>query len=538
MTDTAYTTNQTARAAIQSLLNGDAPTFPTTAVLGDWAPVIADLATAHAEGGAATVRRVFTALSRSHAGLASLIAGDAPAAPALSARSSAPPLPPAAAAILNYQAPCGRWLDDYLAFAQTAAPMTPQSFHEAAGLFALSIVLGRRLVLRYSILSFYPNLYLLWIGPSTLYRKSTALRILTGVLRRTSAQLALLAEDLTPEALLLDMSTTIPTTLPNWTAAERERWLLQRGGANQRGLLLDEASFLFSSMQRDYKEGLLGMLLKIYDCPDELSGQTVTRGRTSVPDPSLAFFGVSTLKAMEEHLRNELLWANGLWRRFALVVPDASPIYAEDSGPADYPSSLIGDLERIAQLAPPPTATIAEPEDGPRSVELHDVRAPASITLAEGVLEAWRAYTRAVSFDLLTNNLVEEHLHPSYGHLGTQVIKVAMLLAAADATATQVCIERRHLARAVAIVERWRVALHRVWSDGSMTDELRLSERVLVLLASAGPEGLTTRDLSRTLHRTARDVREALDVLLKAGAVVCLRTSTVAGRELEKWVRP
>ena len=538
MTDTVYTTNQSARTAIQTLLNGDAPNFPDTTAFGDWAPLIADLSTSHTEGGTAAVRRVFTVLCRAHPELANLIASDAPASPTVAMRSSAPPLPATAAAILEHQAPCGRWLDDYIAFAQTAAPMTPPSFHEAAGLFALSVMLGRRLVLRYGIMSFYPNLYLLWIGPSTLYRKSTALRVLTGVLRRTSAQVALLSEDLTPEALLLDMSTTIPTTLPNWPPLEQERWLQQRGVANQRGLLLDEASFLFSSMQRDYKEGLLGLLLKIYDCPDELSGQTVTRGRTSVPDPSLAFFGVSTPKAMEEHLRNELLWANGLWRRFALVVPDASPVYAEDSGPTDYPPSLIQSLERIAQLAPPPTAMLREPEDGPRSVELHDVRAPVGVTLAEGVLEAWRAYTRAVSFDLLTDNLVEEHLHPSYGHLGTQVIKVAMLLAAADATSPTVRVERAHLARAVAIVERWRTALHRVWSDGSMTDELRLSERVLVLLASAGTEGLTTRDISRTLHRTARDVRDALDLLLKAGAVVCLRTSTAAGRELEKWARP
>ncbi len=535
MSDIVYAANQAARGAIQALLNGEAPLEAAKEEYGDWASIIDDLKGAYAAGGTATVRRAFTALCRTHLSLAVLVASDAPAPTAPPGRSVAPPLPSAAAAILAHEAPCGQWLDDYIAFAQAAAPMTPRSFHEAAGLFALSIALGRRVVLRYGIGAFYPNLYMLWIGPSTLYRKSTALRVLNGLLRRSGVSLALLSEDLTPEALLQDMSLTIPTTLPNWSAAERERWLQQRAIASQRAVLVDEASFLFSGLHREYKEGLLGLLLKIYDCPDEITGQTISRGRLSVAEPSLAFFGVSTPKAMEEHLRNELLWANGLWRRFALVVPDSDPVYHDGSNPTDYPPGLVRGLERIHSLVELPTASLTETEEGGRTIELRGGDAALGVTLGEGVLDAWRAYTRAMSFDLLVNGAVEEHLHPSYGHLGTQAIKVAMVLAAADATDGAVHIERRHLARAIAIVERWRVSLHALWNDGVATDEARLGDRVLQLLQTAGPAGLTTRDMSRSLHRTSREVREAIDTLQKAGALVCLRSMNATGREVEKW---
>ena len=58
----------------------------------------------------------------------------------------------------------GKWLDDYIAFASKASPLTPTSFHEAAGLFSGSLAIARRIHLPVSVKRNWirPNLYVLF----------------------------------------------------------------------------------------------------------------------------------------------------------------------------------------------------------------------------------------------------------------------------------------------------------------------------------------------------------------------------------------
>ena len=62
----------------------------------------------------------------------------------------------------------GQWLDAFVAFASIASPLTPPAFHLAAGIFLGGVAIARRLYLdlNSSTKVIYPNLYLLYVGPS------------------------------------------------------------------------------------------------------------------------------------------------------------------------------------------------------------------------------------------------------------------------------------------------------------------------------------------------------------------------------------
>lgn len=513
----------TARHEFKSLLAGH-PNGATPESIGPWWQPFDLLRTELETRGKAAMYEAWEMLGKTPEGrkLHALVASDSPRAPAQT-RGACPPLPATAAAVLEHAAPCAAWLDDYIEYASQAAPMTPRSFHEAAALSLVSIAIARRLVLPVGITNIYPNLYILFMAPSTLYSKTTGFQIMQGVIEAAGLDHLLLPQRMPPEAFIAELGTSIPTSYYDWDDISRDTWLRERAFAAQRGWAIDEASSLFDGMKRDYNTGLLPLLLELYDCKDRKTDQTLGRGRSTIKNAYLSFFGAATPAAMAEHISSLEHWTNGLWARFVLIAPDQAPrfqFFPEHIAP---PSALSRRLTEIYRHFAEPRVTITEGDD-PRDkkktrlrVEVDDLN-PIHVTLADGVWRAWEAYTKAVRHDLLVDNLVDGSLHANYGRLGTMAIKVAMLLATMDAIKpNQVSIELRHLARAIEICERWRATLHTIWIDGAKSKEAQLSDKVLAMLAGAGPAGMPARDIYRPLGKTPEEIRAVLEELALAG---------------------
>lgn len=455
--------------------------------------------------------------------------------------ASVPALPDSATAIYAHAAPCARWLDDYIDFALAASPMTPRSFHETAGLFAASVAIARRLVLRVSFTSIYPNVFALFIAPSTLYSKTTGLKLLNDLFHAADMEHYLLPQRMTPEAMLQELSLGVPVNLNLGDVEARRQWERERAFAARRGWAIDEASGLFDSLKRDFNTGLLPMLLNLYECPDRMTEQTIGRWRVTVHNACVSFYGAATPAAMSEHFANNAFWSNGLWARFALVTPDQPPQFQFFPDAMQIPSSVSQGLRRMADLFPTPTARLVDIEesDGTKRkvVEVSNEVEAASVVLAPGVWDAWEAYTRATRYELLQGDVNEELLYASYGRLGTHVIKVAMVLATMDAAALPVTVELRHYARAQQIVETWRASLHRLRTLGANTEEERQTDRILETLNKAGEAGCPTRDIYKPLHLTATDGRRLLDELARQGLAECIYITAANGRKVEKWRR-
>lgn len=534
--------DRVAQHAVTALLQGASPDD----VCGDdddygaWAALIQHLLASHATGGTPAVVRAFDAVARAHHEVAALVAGT-PALSSVPAPQAAPPLPTAATAVYDHLASCAAWLDAYVAFANQAAPMSTTRFHEAAGLYAVSVAIARRIALRVGTDAIYPNLFFLFIAPSTLYLKSTSFKVLRRLFQAADLTHLLLPQRMTPETLTQELGTTIPPTFSTWHVQLQERWVRERAFAAQRGWMLDEAARLLHSLKRDFNTGLTELILDLYECPDETSDQTISRGRTLVQQVYLSFFGATTPQGAAPHLANEELWHNGWWARFLLLTADTLPDWAFFPPELAFPPELVHVLQRVATLFPVPHATFVEQTtetgDQRRCIQIYGTQPPQSVILETGVYAAWERYTKAVRYDLLRAGVVPDVLWSCYGRLGTQLIKVAMCLAVLDTEHTPVVVELRHLARAQQLVEQWRAALHSLRTDGLTTYEAKTSDKIMALLADAGSTGLLARDIYRPLGLKAADARSMLEELTLAGQVVKQMSTAANGRTTELWRR-
>jgi hypothetical protein len=109
--------------------------------------------------------------------------------------------------------------------------------------------------------------------------------------------------------------------------------------------------------------------------------------------------------------------------------------------------------------------------------------------------------------------------------LHVQALKVAIILAALDWISlgerrqNRPLVRAAHWYRAQQMVESWRASAPRLLHDLGESEEARLEIRILKLLSSY-PQGLSVRDIYRTLRSPRKPVSEALKALELDGQVV------------------
>lgn len=459
-----------------------------------------------------------------------------------SRRALAPPLSVEATEIYQYDAPCAQWLDRYVAFWTEAAPMTPPSFHEATGLFVVSMAIARRLKLRASTKDHYPNLFCVYIAPAGEYRRTTAYKGVSELVRKAGLEHLLLPATITPERMISKMSiqdVKIPKQPEKLLALLREKSF-----AAQRGWLVDEVSSLFSGMKREYNAGLLEMVLKAFDC-EPLDKSTQSRGDEVVLDTYLSVYGSSNPELMGPFFANRSLWLNGLFSRFAILTPRPE----EENGDAwqffgdalDIPDDLIHGLQAIYNYFPIPVAEVRRDEASEEEwLWLSNNGDPISCAIDRRAWDAWDAYSKATSKTLLRQYTddIDGALRPSYVRFGEQAIKVAMNLATIDAAMSNglIRITPAHFARAQRIVEGWRESMHRLWQNQTVTEETRLMEHIQKTLKRHAA-GLTARDLVNLTKASKKDIEAALELLDQAGQVQKVENNAKNGRVVCLWRR-
>ncbi|HUV88180.1 MAG TPA: DUF3987 domain-containing protein [Anaerolineae bacterium] len=442
--------------------------------------------------------------------------GLAPGAPMVvpyNAPSDVPELPAVARLTAAHERAAGEadaWLAAYVDYSAAVSPRSPRAFHEVIGLWIAGLAIARRLHLPLGHGGIFPNLYALLLAPTTLFAKSTALRVGYRLVDLVLPHL-LLSADFTPESILDELAGIEPAGLQGQAAGIRELWQRGRNFAAQRGILLDEASGLFAGLRRDYMVGTAELLLKLYDCTPTFRRHTKGAGFVVVRNAALSFLGATTPVSLRQ-AQVAAAWVTGLWARFALVTPDGPPVYAlPEMGDVAPPPSLTGPLAHLAgELLP--TSKFPDPPES------------QAVAISDEAFGAYRHYDRAVAFDLLTGDAQpDERLWGTYGRLPTHALKVALALAALDwASGDRDAprIEIGHWARGQQVVEGWRASAHRclhLLVDGA--DELGEEERVLRILRRAGERGHTAREVGQ-LTKTKRILIEpALELLARDGIV-------------------
>jgi len=399
------------------------------------------------------------------------------------------------------------WLDLYIDWTHAKSPMTPIFFNEAAGLWLASVAVARRLVLPMAHGHVYPNLYVAWIAPTTLYAKTTSMDLARALANETFPHL-LAAQDTTPEALLHDMAGIEPKGLGDLPRLDQDLWKKEWLFAGQKGWVLDEFSGLLATARKGYGAGLIEALIHFYDCDSLYRRSTIGGGWVVVRHSYLSLLRASTPGALRKDLLAEALWSRGWWSRFGLLFPEGRPPWRA-SVDVDRPASLAEQLRALYGVLPKPSGG--------------KTREALTVELGPGVYDAWAPYRKALWYDLQTDAL--GRLAAYYGRLPTKALRIATLLAALDWAGDAQreegpTIQLRHWWRAQKIVETWRASAHRLWAAITQSEVDTTAERVRGIVTRANSPGITLREIKRRMQdRSATDIERAVEDLVGKGAL-------------------
>lgn len=431
----------------------------------------------------------------------------------------AKPMPPKAAELrpalpkfaqltleMEREAAKGRdWLNDYMDWAVDASPLTPRSFHEAMALWLLATVSTRRMHCRIGAEDIYPNLYVLIVGKTTIYRKSTAMKLVKSVLHQAGLNALLLPSDVTPEALFDELAGVKPPNFESLSADAKDRWTKGRLVAAQRSFMKDEASSIFASLKRDYMAGLAELLLQGYDGDSgTMDKRLKSKGIVTVKDLCLSFLGATTPIMYSKYVGNEE-HENGFAARFAIITPERDMTYRNPTDQLDIPPGIVSRIGNLFRKVLPWHGGALGAEEVTTPPAMHVMFHP-------NALEQLNKYRRALGWDMPLEESIDDGKAASYARLGTMAFKVAMLLAAIDTDFAPIRVEERHAYAAQQVVESWRESLHRLDSDiAKAKNSGRDEDKVIALIRQSGLKGVTMREIMRGCNLSPR--QKAVDAL-------------------------
>jgi len=424
-----------------------------------------------------------------------------------------PPLPKAARLVDSMETAAtdtGAFIQKWQGYIAAIVNTIPPEFAEAGALTLWSIAAARRVhVPTYFEPEIYPNIWSLWVAESTVFHKTTALNAHRRLIRRVMPYL-LLPEETSGDRLIQEMAGMDPVNLGQMHGEDQARWRKAKLHAGQRGIVIDEASSLFSGFRKDYNIGKIETFLKAYDCDDEKVFSTIRHGSIHLRWLYMPLLGATTPAAIQG-AANLQMWEMGFWPRFVLLVPERmfpDPLISSDeliSRPVDIDNALSQFIGALPQMD-------EQFEMGERVI-----RPPTSIEVSY-TKEAWKHWTKfndAMSYTLQHPDVMpDSRLRKMYGRFPVKLLQVATLLACMDWNGEGAPkINMAHYARAHQIVERWRVNAHRFVEVMSrpLTGEDRERRILNTIERVQAAGGLAT---TREIHRHTGWPRDQLEALL------------------------
>ena len=351
------------------------------------------------------------------------------------------------------------WLDQFVEFIRTWSPRSYEGYYEAIGLWLLSTIAARRVAIAFGKTRF-TNLYILLVGRTTLYAKSTAVSIGKELLLRIGLDFLLLPDESTPQAMIKEMTAKLPEDYEKFSIDQKERIKRSLAFSGQRGWFCDEFGGNLQAMMR--KDGpyadLRSMLRKFDDNEPYYEKATINRGKERIDRPYLALIGSLTIADLAPFAyKGSPLWRDGFFARMGLVVPPDGLIKEGEfpEGIRNFPDDLMKPLVNLnIRLGIPEIEIIA-------GVPVDSSSHPCTLLeLSAEVRRAYYAYDKSLREMLL--NLNTNDLDGNYGRFPEKALRIAGLF---TSLSNNPVIELNHWAKAQQIVERWRRNLHELFNQ-------------------------------------------------------------------------
>jgi len=385
-------------------------------------------------------------------------------------------------------------------------------------------------VLRLIFDDIHPNLYFLWVAPTTYYHKSTGLKAITKLVRNTLQHL-LLPETTTPEMLMAKLAGQKPSNyeqlLPN------EKKLEDQGirFAGQRGMSIDEASKIL--IPKKYMEGHAEALMQLFDAPDRMERELRGDGKLIIYNPALSLIGATTPAMLARYL-SDSEWESGLIARILPLTPSEKdvPYVVSDPSPelAQKMEALKSRLLHIYNAFPSP----------PEWEALYSAIEPVHLPMVEALIEQevmqhFNAYSEAMHQLTDPRRGLDERLRGNYGRFPVMAMKIALILTAMDwvedGATDAPRITLAHWAKAQMLVEEYRASAHRLLAELNVSQDVKNEQKILDFIARVQKEQPPTK---REIHRgtgikNRKEAHAAVDALLASGVIEELERKT-AGR--------
>jgi hypothetical protein len=446
-----------------------------------------------------------------------------------------PPLPDEARVDESLAATASPWLDAYIAFSRKWSPRAYDGFHEACGVWLLSVVAARRVMLHLGGEQYTPLLIAL-TARTSLHAKSTTARIATETLKVAGLHWLLAADASTPQKFIQDLTLRVPNGYTDMSPDQQE-WHRQRlGFAGQRGWFYEEFGQLLHSLGR--KTGPMAdfrsLIRRFDDCQDRYEYATLSRGNEVVERPYLALLGNMTPADLRPQARRgSSMWSDGFWARFAFVTPPDDERKRErfPRGKRVIPSKITVPLQHWHERLGVPSVQVETLRRGSDLIQQAHIK-PAGLTstpctLGDGVEDAYYHYDSALL------DMVQQHenydLDGNYVRFSNKALRVAMLLASLENDGH---IELCHWARGQTIAEHWRANLHYLYEqlNGAVPPQgVSVEEKVLKAVkrlgeATARQVALNVYDSGKHRKLYVEEAREILDKLVKQGVLKARKT--------------
>jgi hypothetical protein len=434
-----------------------------------------------------------------------------------------PPLPPSVKLPDHLAANACPWLDAYIAFSGKWSPRAYTGFHESCGLWLLSTVAARRVMIQLGKPRF-TSLYIILAGRTSVHAKSTTAEVAIATLRQAGLDWLLVADNTTPQKFIKDMNTCLPDGYDAMSDEQKARMVLRLVMAGQRGWFYDEFGMVIAAMMRDggFMADFRGILRRFDDTPESYEYGTIGRGSSVVERPYLALLANLTPADLRPFARRgAALWGDGFLARFVLASPPEGS-RRRNRLPREkriIPAELTNPLRRWHERLGIPKASIQEKsaekgEPASRQVSVQPAAAQV-LEIRPEVYEAFYAYDDAMSEIMLQSDNTD--LDGNYARHAEKALRISALLASMSGSER---VSIQHWARAQQVAELWRADLHELYRQVNESQPSQAHENEERVLRVIEKQGRATRRVIRQYTRlTADEIERMLRSLVYAGLV-------------------
>lgn len=231
------------------------------------------------------------------------------------------------------------WITSYMQFTENSEP--PVLYRKWVAISVVAAALQRKCYLKWGTLTFYPNMYVVLVGPSGKCRKGTAMGTGAGLLRDLGVNMA--AEAITREALIQELNNSGETD-PDFMTTE---------------INMHASLTIFSQELTVFlgynNQALMSDLTDWYDCRDRWTYRTKNMGTDDITGVWVNLIGATTPELIQSALPRDAI-GGGLSSRIIFVYEDRKgkvvpfPFEPEFSDSEDPREDLLADLEDIHSM--------------------------------------------------------------------------------------------------------------------------------------------------------------------------------------------